>query len=223
VAVVVAAQQPEPPRFTTEASAVVLDVVVRDAHGRPVVGLTRHDFEVLEDRRRQTISVFEGPAARSVAPDARQPDAAPTDAARAPAASRLLDVLDRRDFAGIFAVDRSIQVLEDYGPPSPALGRAIDRATRRPGLPLRRAGIVPGAEFESSERGQPTQETRDESKRTRGMATLDALTQVIRGLALLSRDARWSCSSRKASRSMPRRRRSRSRGPTGRGRWTTPG
>ena len=41
-----AQQAPEAPRFTAETSAVVLDVVVRDGRGRPVLGLSRGDFEV---------------------------------------------------------------------------------------------------------------------------------------------------------------------------------
>lgn len=60
----VSAQQPVPPRFSTEASAVVLDVVVRDPRGRPVLRLTRADFDVFEAGRRQAITVFEGPAAQ---------------------------------------------------------------------------------------------------------------------------------------------------------------
>jgi hypothetical protein len=72
-----------------------------------------------------------------------------------------------------------------YAPPTGDVGSAIDKAANRPGLPLRRAGLVPGAEFGGAAAGVPTQETRDEVKRTRGMATFDALSQIVRGLALL--------------------------------------
>ncbi len=42
------AQQPDP-KFGAATTAVVIDVVVRDAKGRPVTDLTRADFELLED------------------------------------------------------------------------------------------------------------------------------------------------------------------------------
>jgi VWFA-related protein len=206
-----AAQAPERlPRFSTEASAVVLDVVVRDARGRPVTGLTRADFEVFEGRTRQTISVFEGPAVQTPAPTTGAPLSVPVEAARvvtpsaprvvalvfeqlgpgariiaAQAAHRLIESLGAGDFAGVFAVDRAVQTLAVYAPPLGGVAAAIDKAANRPGMPLRRAGIVPGAEFGQSERGEPTQETRDEVKRNRGMATFDALSQIVKGLALL--------------------------------------
>jgi VWFA-related protein len=204
------AQAPRRPDFATETSAVVLDVVVRDRLGRPVTGLAREDFQVSEGRARQTITTFEGPGARAVpatAPaDGATARAAVTTPAAAPprvvalafeqlgpgarviaaqAAHRLLDTLGSADFAGVFTLDRALHVVAPYAPPSPGLRDAIDRASQQPGMPLRRAGVVPGAEFGSGEAGQPTQETRDEAKRARGMATLDALTRLVQSVALL--------------------------------------
>jgi VWFA-related protein len=204
-----AAQTPPepPPRFTTETSAVVLDVVVRDARGRPVTSLTRDDFEVFEDRRRQTITAFEAPALRregeatvDTATRARGESAASpprvvalvfeqlgpaSRALAAQAAHRLVASLDGRDFAGVFTVDRAAHLVAAYAPPASGVREAIDRAALRPGMPLRRAGGVAGAEFNSEERGRATRETRDEAKRNRGMATLDALSGIVRGLAVL--------------------------------------
>jgi VWFA-related protein len=203
------AQTPDAPRFSAEASAVVLDVVVRDARGRPVTSLGRADFAVFEGRARQTITVFEGPAARrTVAAPGPAPGAAAAVPATIPspprvvalvfeqlgpaarvaaakAAHELLASLDTGDVAGVFVVDRAVRALAGYAPPDEAVRLAIDAAAERPGMPLRRAGVVPGAEFGGVERGAPTQETRDEAKRTRGMATLDALSQIVKGLALL--------------------------------------
>lgn len=48
------AQQPDP-KFGAATTAVVIDVVVRDAKGQPVTDLTRADFELLEDGVRQEI------------------------------------------------------------------------------------------------------------------------------------------------------------------------
>jgi VWFA-related protein len=206
----VAAAPQGDPQFSAEASAVVLDVVVRDSAGRPVVGLGRDDFEVFEERKRQPITLFEGPAVRGASGAAPPVPGAAAGAAAftlatpprvvaivfeqlgpsarlsaVAAARRLLGSLSERDFVGVFAVDRSVHVLQNYAVPDDAVQAALDAAAERPGSPLRRAGVVPGAEFGDVERGAPTQETRDEAKRTRGMATFDALTQIVRGLALL--------------------------------------
>jgi VWFA-related protein len=122
-----------PPRFTTEASAVVLDVVVRDDRRRPVTGLRREDFQVFEDRSRQTITVFEAPAARPTVPDGPSAPTAAASAASvvspspprvvalvfeqlgpgarviaAKAAHRLVESLGPGDFAGVFLVDRAV-------------------------------------------------------------------------------------------------------------------
>ena len=63
------AQQPDP-KFGAATTAVVIDVVVRDAKGRPVTDLTRADFELLEDGVRQElgdvtrVGVADAPATR---------------------------------------------------------------------------------------------------------------------------------------------------------------
>lgn len=183
-----AAQTPEhPPRFTTGTSAVVLDVVVRDRDRRSVTGLTRDDFEVFEDRRRQTIRVFAGPGA-APAPAPASPSITPpapaivlqsvdatsprvvalafeqlgpaSRALAAQAARRLVEALEPGDFAAVFTIDRAVQPVLGYAPPSPAVGTAIDTATARAGMPLRRAGSVPGAEFQSGDSGHPRRATR---------------------------------------------------------------
>jgi VWFA-related protein len=206
----VSAQADGQPRFSTETSAVVLDVVVRDRQGRPVTGLRRDDFQVFEGRARQAITVFEGPGARPLpaaaiasGPASHTSGHTSTPApprvvalafeqlgpaarvAAAEAARRFVDSLGPGDFAGVFTIDRALRVVASYERPSAMVRAAIDRAAEEPGWPLRRAGLVPGAEFASGEAGQPTQDTRDEAKRTRGMATLDALSRLIRTVALL--------------------------------------
>ncbi len=60
IACALAAQQPEPSvKFTAAANLVIVNVSVRDRSGAPVEGLRREDFEILEDGKPQTISVFE--------------------------------------------------------------------------------------------------------------------------------------------------------------------
>ena len=47
------------PGFQTKVSEVLVDAVVTDSKGEPVAGLQKKDFEILEDGKPQTISVFE--------------------------------------------------------------------------------------------------------------------------------------------------------------------
>jgi VWFA-related protein len=51
--------QPPTARFGAATSGVVVDVVVRDSRGRPVLGLTRDDFEIYEDGVPQNVVAFE--------------------------------------------------------------------------------------------------------------------------------------------------------------------
>ena len=53
-----AAREEQPPPFRATATAVVIDVVVRDVKNRPVTGLTASDFEVFDDDARQQITAF---------------------------------------------------------------------------------------------------------------------------------------------------------------------
>src|SRR5262245_40566594 len=61
--VVPAAQQPAPSQreaqsYTTTATAVLVDVVVRDRNGRPILNLNADDFEVSEDGVKHRIESF---------------------------------------------------------------------------------------------------------------------------------------------------------------------
>ncbi len=72
-----AQQQPQPFTGKIDVTLVNVDVTVT-SHGEPVRGLTRDDFEVFEDGRRQEITSFDAveqasPVAGAAAPDAAQP------------------------------------------------------------------------------------------------------------------------------------------------------
>jgi len=56
------------PTIKTEANVVLVDVVVTQRKGEPVVGLHREDFQVSEDGRPQTISFFEEHTGGTVSP-----------------------------------------------------------------------------------------------------------------------------------------------------------
>lgn len=77
------------PSFAANTTAVTVDVVVRDRHGAPVFGLTRDDFEVLEDGQPQDVRGF-------VAPRPARSQAAGIPASSATPASTP-DVVDSRD------------------------------------------------------------------------------------------------------------------------------
>jgi len=51
-------QQPKTESYSAGVTAVLVDVVVRDKRGRPVLDLTANDFEVFEDSTRQKIGSF---------------------------------------------------------------------------------------------------------------------------------------------------------------------
>src|SRR5450631_933481 len=61
------------PTIRTEANIVLVDVVVTQGKGEPVVGLHRKDFQVSEDGRPQTISFFEEHTGGRVSPVALPP------------------------------------------------------------------------------------------------------------------------------------------------------
>ena len=82
------------PTYPASASAIKVDAVVLDAGGRPVRGLTREDFTVLEDGRPQAIVGFDE-CARPGAQATRPPDFDPgaTNAAGAGRTGRSLALL----------------------------------------------------------------------------------------------------------------------------------
>jgi len=65
------ATTPAPKVFRVQSRLVLLDVTVTDAKGNPVSGLKREDFQVFEDKKLQTISSFEPPAAHELPPPSR--------------------------------------------------------------------------------------------------------------------------------------------------------
>ena len=56
------------PTFQSKVPVVLVDIIVTDNHGSPVSGLTKTDFQVLEDGKSQTIASLEEHKNRPVAP-----------------------------------------------------------------------------------------------------------------------------------------------------------
>jgi VWFA-related protein len=141
----------------TGAIAVVVDVVVRDSRGRPVVTLGQDDFEVYEDGVRQAIGSFRLPVAASAAASATASDApvSPGEPASVPKGARpepavMALIFDRltiesrklavdavrrylgdgpqtANVIGAFSVDQSLGVLQPFTQDAAALRKALDR------------------------------------------------------------------------------------------------
>jgi hypothetical protein len=50
-----AGQTNDAPKFTSQTAAILVDVVVRDKKGAPILGLTAADFDLFEDGVRQKL------------------------------------------------------------------------------------------------------------------------------------------------------------------------
>ena len=161
-----AAQDPDPNlatgiQFPASASAVVLDVVVRDGKGRPVRNLTAADFEAIEDGVPQLIEAFHSvsmpratvigarPSPGTTAPPSAAsrpaPDTAPailafvfdrlSPAARAVAHRAAMEAVREgaplRGRTGVFAIDRTLLTLQPYTDDVALVRQALDRAGSR--------------------------------------------------------------------------------------------
>ena len=203
------AQDQDRSRFATGTDAVVVDVVVRDASGKPITGLPASAFTVLESGRPQRLLSFDPPkpdpttdtpgtrasaSGRALDRTATQKDVValvfeqlgPSARPLAVRAAReLVAQSDAPAFTGIFAIDRALHAITPYTGSAPAISKGLDTIAMFAGQPRRRAGAVPGAEFDSSAAGAPTRETKDDVPSQRGLATIDALNALVDGLRFL--------------------------------------
>lgn len=116
-------------QFTSGANAVEVYASVVDAKGEPVRGLTRGDFEILEDGVPQELSAFaEGdfPLTVAVALDrsfsmANRPLAAAKSAARS-----FLSALRPADESMVIAIGSEVTKITDLGAPRPQQMAAVD-------------------------------------------------------------------------------------------------
>jgi len=138
VSATIAAQQ-APPVFRSATSIVSVDVIVRDASGNVVKGLTAADFTVLEDGKPQQIETFSFQQITDTAPD----NGTPTPALLADLESKVRDDLQRAAGAtatdaapgpmpsSTFAGRRLIVLLFDVSSMQPEdVQRAVDSATQ---------------------------------------------------------------------------------------------
>ena len=135
---------------------MLVDVVVRDGKDRPVTDLTAADFEVLEDGVPQTLQQFEGPKGTPApsAPEGAAvkpvsaPDSSVVSAAGASGVSTMAFVFDRlstegrvaaqraardylrerrpQDVAGLFSIENTLVILQDFTSDAALVQAGID-------------------------------------------------------------------------------------------------
>ena len=177
------AQQTDP-KFGAATTAVVIDVVVRDAKGRPVTDLTRADFELLEDGVPQDLGDVTRVGIPLTAPRAAAagtaPAASPTHSAspRSVAAPTFLalvfdwltpdaralaykgalaslQTIQANDFVGVFVSDLSLVPIQTYTTDRAQLRKAIDEAATRATSVFDRDAIKSPTELISQSGGDP--------------------------------------------------------------------
>jgi VWFA-related protein len=149
----------EAQRFGVSTAAVVVDAVVRDKSGKPVLDLAAADFELLEDDVRQDIGNVSlvapppgsAPAGASLpVPPAAAPSVSsntvstPTIVALVfdrlspegrslawKGAQAYLDTAPANDFAGVFVVSNGLEVVHTYTSDRTALKKALEEAASR--------------------------------------------------------------------------------------------
>jgi len=154
-----AAAPEDPEVYKGETTAVVVDVVVRDRRGRPILDLQKSDFELLEDGVPQAIgdvtlvapggAGVRGRAAPSSSSGGQAASGAAQDAptflamvfaglsaeARALAYKGALTYLDApggpADFAGVFVIELSLHTVQPFTNDPEALRAALLRAVSR--------------------------------------------------------------------------------------------
>jgi VWFA-related protein len=84
------AQEPAVPSFPTKAEAITVDVVVLDRDGKPVRGLTKADFSVLEDGQPQEVVSFEAREMQTGAPEPKVAVAGPVVSNESPRNGRVM-------------------------------------------------------------------------------------------------------------------------------------
>ena len=119
----------EPPHWKVEVRLVRVLATVRDGSGRLLTDLTREEFEIYEEGRRQRIALFERSADRSLQIalllDASWSAAKEREFATAAAVSFLRRVLRPNDQAAIYRFAREVEEVVGYGANWTLLEKAV--------------------------------------------------------------------------------------------------
>lgn len=179
VAAATAQQTPDLPVFRTSTAAVTVDVIVRDNKGDPVLGLTRDDFEVLEDGAPQRLISFDAVAPRpAVTRTGDQPPMIEESAGSpsqsivaivfhrlahqsrvmaADAVRSMISALPQHEYAGLFVMDLTLKPLSPFTRNVRDLEQGLDALRRTPPVSVG-PSAAPGI---AESNGPPGQLSRD--------------------------------------------------------------
>jgi VWFA-related protein len=210
-----AAQQPGDvkPAFGAEATAIVVDVIVRDKQGKPVTDLTAKDFELYEDDVRQEIGTLTLVAPGEAQGGAQSASSAAAETAASAGstgptfvalvfdrlspeartlaqkgATAYLETAQSADFAGVFVIDQALSTIQTYTNDREKLRAAIDTAASRASSPLQPGQGRPGS-VAGGDTNPRTPVTAGAESQGRGAAQAQAPTAGPEGTATASADA----------------------------------
>ena len=190
-----------PPVFRTGTTAVLLDIVVRDKHGRPVRDLRQDEVTVLEDGAPREVKAFrlvEGAPADGGLSMPGSGVAQPDPLRRVTLVSLVFDHLGQNarklaqkaaqdylkkplptgQWVAVFSLDNRLHMLQDFSRNVGALSAAVDHATttvaREDAVPL------PGATREQARPVQYGQATNGDANVNPANAGEDAVAQQMR-------------------------------------------
>ena len=120
------------PTFTSNVNVVNLFFNVKDKHGNLIPGLTKTDFQVLEDGKPQTIKYFSAesnqPLTLGILLDTSGSQLEVLPMEKEVGAAFLRDVLRPKDLAFLISFDVDVDELHDFTSDAGALRRAMDKA-----------------------------------------------------------------------------------------------
>lgn len=126
-------QLPEPPTFRADVRMVEIHAAVFDRRQRPIRGLKRSDFEVIDDNRPREIEIFESeesPITLGLLLDVSGSMLEAIPALKR-AVADLIEQLRPEDHAGIFAFNERLMLVADFSTDRSGLAEALRRL--RPG------------------------------------------------------------------------------------------
>lgn len=118
--------------FRVDVDVVNLFFNVKDRRGALVTGLTRYDFEVLEEGQKQTIKYFTAesnqPLTLGLLVDTSVSQERVLETERDVAGAFLREVLRQKDLAFLITFDVQVELLQDFTPSARELRAGLDRA-----------------------------------------------------------------------------------------------
>lgn len=125
-------QEEQLPTFKSNVNVVNVFFNVKDKKGLLIPGLTKDDFEVLEDGKPQNIKYFSSesnqPLTLGILIDSSASQAAVLEYEKEVGSAFLRDVLRQKDMAFVISFDVTVDLLQDYTNSPSQLSHALNRA-----------------------------------------------------------------------------------------------